>query len=52
MTSIERANAENNILDKNAIFTCISGRGPMLDFPASWYGKAIESEAVALFVGS
>ena len=52
MASIERAKAQNNFLDMNAIFESISGRGPMLDLPALRYGKAMESETVAVFLGT
>ena len=52
MASIERAKAQSNFLDMTAIFENISGRGPMLDLPALRYGKAMESEAVAGFLGT
>ena len=52
MASIERAKAQSNFLDMTAIFESISGRGPMLDLPALRYGKAMESEAVDVFLGT
>ena len=50
--SLEKANAENKVLDLVSIFQKISGKGPALDLPALKYGKAMESEAIAVFLNT
>ena len=52
IASIEKAKAENKILDMGNIFKTISGRGPILDLPALKYGRVMEAEAVSEFLGT
>ena len=50
MTSIDKANIDGKVLDLASIFKKISEEGPFVGLPPSKYGRAMESEALSVFL--